>query len=324
MALFLVTGGAGFIGSNICEYLLKEGKRVRVLDNFVNSSRKNLAFLEKIPAPRGRLELIEGDIRDFETCIAACKGVDFVLHQAALASVPGSVEDPATYHEVNATGTLNMLQAAKEAGVKRFVYAGSSSAYGDEGEDEPRPKTEDLPPRPLSPYAVSKLAGEYYCQVFPALYGLETVVLRYFNVFGPRQDPKSQYAAVIPKFITALLQGERPTIYGDGWQTRDFIFVEDVVRANLLACLAGKEAVGQIINVAGGRAVSINELYQVIADLLGSELKPHYVPPRPGDVRHSLADISRAQRLLGLQNLTPLEEGLRKTISWYRSFSSGP
>ncbi|NPA48456.1 MAG: SDR family oxidoreductase [Thermodesulfobacteria bacterium] len=319
MPRYLITGGAGFIGSNICEYLLRRGEFVRVLDNFSNASPKNLAFLDEIPGARERFELLEGDIRDFETCLSACEGMDFVLHEAALGSVPASVEDPATYHEVNATGTLNLLLAAKEAGVKRLVYAGSSSAYGDEGEDSPEPKKEDSLPRPLSPYAVSKLAGEYYCQIFPSLYGLETVVLRYFNVFGPRQDPKSQYAAVIPKFITALLRGEAPVIFGDGEQTRDFIFVEDVVRANLLACQAGKEAVGQVINVAGGKAISVNQLYRLIAGIIGTDLQPRYAPPRPGDVRHSLADVARAQRLLGLKELTPLEEGLRRTIAWYRA-----
>ncbi len=317
MPLYLITGGAGFIGSNLCEYLLRQGERVRVLDNFSNAPRENLAFVEEIPGAGARFELLEGDIRDYKTCLSACRGVDFVLHEAALGSVPGSVKDPATYNEVNTSGTLNLLLAAKEAGVKRFVYAGSSSAYGDEGEESPRPKREDDLPQPLSPYAVSKLAGEYYCRIFPSLYGLETVVLRYFNVFGPRQDPKSQYAAVIPKFITALLAGEAPVIYGDGEQTRDFIFVEDVVRANLLACQAGKEAVGQIINVAGGRAISINQLYHIIAKIIGTDLKPRYAPPRPGDVRHSLADITRARELLGLEDFVSLEEGLRRTISWY-------
>ncbi len=319
MPRYLVTGGAGFIGSNICEYLLRRGDYVRVLDNFSNAPRKNLSFLEEIPGASERFELLEGDVRDFKTCLSACEGVDFVLHQAALGSVPASVKDPATYHEVNATGTLNLLLAARQQGVKRFVYAGSSSAYGDEGENSPRPKREDFLPRPLSPYAVSKLTGEYYCQIFPALYGLGTVILRYFNVFGPRQDPKSQYAAVIPKFITSLLKKEPPVIFGDGEQTRDFIFVEDVVRANLLACQAGGEIVGQVINVASGKAVSINELYSLIAKIVGSHLPPHYAPPRAGDVRHSLADISKAQKLLGLYDFTPLEEGLKRTISWYRT-----
>ncbi|WP_022852561.1 SDR family oxidoreductase [Thermodesulfatator atlanticus] len=315
---FLVTGGAGFIGSNIAEYLLKEGHKVRVLDNFANASRDNLRFVADISGAKARFTLIEGDIRDFNTCYQACQGVDYVFHEAALGSVPASVEDPETYQKVNTEGTLNVLRAAAKAGVKRLVYAGSSSAYGDSGEENPIPKKEDMLPMPLSPYAVTKLAGEYFCQIFPALYGLETVVLRYFNVFGPRQDPKSQYAAVIPKFITALLRDETPIIFGDGEQTRDFIYVADVVRANLLACKAGSGAVGQVINIAGGKAVSVNELYRLIAKIIGKDIEPRYEKARPGDVRHSLADITKAQELLGLDDLTSLEEGLRRTISWYQ------
>ncbi|OAG27897.1 SDR family oxidoreductase [Thermodesulfatator autotrophicus] len=316
---FLITGGAGFIGSNIAEYLLREGYKVRVLDNFCNASRENLAFLEEIPGAKARFTLIEGDIRDLKLCEEACQGVDYVFHEAALGSVPASVEDPGTYQEVNATGTLNILQAAGKAGVKRLVYAGSSSAYGDSGEEFPSPKKEDMLPNPMSPYAVTKLSGEYFCKIFPELYGLETVILRYFNVYGPRQDPKSQYAAVIPKFITSLLKGEPPTIFGDGDQTRDFIFVEDVVKANLLACKADKNAVGEVINVASGKAISINELYRIIAEIIGTDIKPDYAPSRAGDVRHSLADISKARHLLNLKDLTSLEEGLSKTISWYKN-----
>ncbi len=244
--------------------------------------------------------------------------MDYVLHQAALGSVPGSIEDPETYHEVDATGTLNILRAASAAGVKRLVYAASSSAYGDLDGDRPVPKREDMPPAPISPYAVAKLTGEYYCRIFPDLYGLETVVLRYFNVFGPRQDPHSQYAAVIPKFITSLLKGEAPIIFGDGEQTRDFIFVENVVRANLAACEAAPAAVGEVINVASGKKTSINELYRLIAELIGTDVKPRYASPRPGDVRHSLADVSKAERLLGLKEFVDLREGLKRTIDWYR------
>ncbi len=318
MKRYLVTGGAGFIGSNLTEYLLKEGHFVRVLDNFANGKPENLSFVSRIPGAEERFELLKGDIRDYETCVQACEGVDFVLHQAALGSVPRSVEDPDTYHQVNTTGTLNMLRAAAASGVKRLVYAASSSAYGDVDRERPTPKREDMAPAPLSPYAVAKLTGEYYCQIFPKLYGLETVILRYFNVFGPRQDPHSQYAAVVPKFITSLLQGEAPTIFGDGEQSRDFTYVENVVHANLAACEAGPEAVGEVINVACGENTSINELYRLIAELIGTDLKPRYAPPRPGDVRHSLADVSKAQRLLGLKEVVDLREGLKRTIAWYR------
>ncbi len=318
MKRYLVTGGAGFIGSNLTEYLLKAGHFVRVLDNFANGKKENLSFVAEIPGAQERFELIEGDIRDYETCLRACEGMDFVLHQAALGSVPRSVEDPETYHQVNTTGTLNMLRAAAACGVKRLVYAASSSAYGDVDREKPTPKREDMPPAPLSPYAVAKLTGEYYCQIFPKLYGLETVILRYFNVFGPRQDPHSQYAAVVPKFITSLLQGEPPTIFGDGEQSRDFTYVENVVHANLAACEAGPEAVGEVINVACGENTTINALYRLIAELIGTDLKPRYAPPRPGDVRHSLADVSKAQRLLGLKEVVDLREGLQRTISWYR------
>jgi len=317
MKRYLVTGGAGFIGSNIAEFLLKRGDFVRVLDNFSNGKRENLAFVSEIPGAQERFELLEGDIRDYETCLKACKGMDYVLHQAALGSVPRSIEDPETYHEVDATGTLNMLRAASAAGVKRLVYAASSSAYGDLDGDRPVPKREDMPPAPISPYAVAKLTGEYYCRIFPDLYGLETVVLRYFNVFGPRQDPHSQYAAVIPKFITSLLKGEAPIIFGDGEQSRDFTFVENVVRANLAACEATR-VVGEVINIACGKNTTINELYRLIAELIGTDVKPRYALPRPGDVRHSLADVSKAERLLGLKEFVDLREGLKRTIDWYR------
>ncbi len=322
MAVYLITGGAGFIGSNLAEFLVRQGEKVRVLDNLVNGRYENLAFLETLAGAKKRLTFIEGDICDFETAYEACKGADYVLHQAALGSVPASVEDPEEYHRVNATGTLTLLRAAAKAGVRRLVYAGSSSAYGDTGEEKPTPKKETDRPQPLSPYAVAKLAGEFYCQIFPSIYGLETVVLRYFNVYGPRQDPQSQYAAVIPKFITALLKGEPVTIFGDGEQTRDFIYVEDVVRANLLACHADRRAVGQVINIASGQAVSINQLYQVIARIIGANSGPLYAPPRAGDVRHSLADTTRAREILGLKELIPLAEGLKRTIGWYQGLLS--
>jgi len=317
MRKYLVTGGAGFIGSNLTEYLLKEGHFVRVLDNFSNGKPENLAFVSEIPGATERFELIRGDIRDYDVCLRACEGMDYVLHQAALGSVPRSINDPDTYQQVNSTGTLNMLRAAAEAKVKRLVYAASSSAYGDVDKEKPTPKREDMAPAPLSPYAVTKLTGEYYCQIFPSLYGLETVVLRYFNVFGPRQDPHSQYAAVIPKFITALLKGESPTIFGDGEQSRDFTYVENVVRANIAACEADK-AVGEVINIACGSNISINALFKLIASLIGSDVEPIYAPPRPGDVRHSLADISKAKALLGLREVVDLREGLERTIAWYR------
>ncbi len=318
MARFLVTGGAGFIGSNLTEHLLKQGHFVRVLDDFSNGKEENLAFVQDIPGALDRFELLRGDIRDYETCCLACEDMDYVLHQAALGSVPRSVEDPETTHQVNTTGTLNMLRAAVKSGVKRLVYAGSSSAYGDVDREKATPKYEDLPPAPLSPYAVAKLTGEYYCRIFPELYGLETVVLRYFNVFGPRQDPQSQYAAVVPKFITALLQGRSPTIFGDGEQSRDFTYVENVVQANLAACYAGPEVVGQVINVACGENTTINQLYHLIAEIIGTDLEPVYAPPRPGDVRHSLADVSKAQRLLGLTEVVDLREGMARTVAWYK------
>ncbi|WP_456431784.1 SDR family oxidoreductase [Thermosulfuriphilus sp.] len=317
MARFLVTGGAGFIGSNITERLLKDGHYVRVLDDFSNGKEENLDFSAPL---KERLEVIRGDIRDPSVCKEACQAVEYIFHEAALGSVPRSIDDPQSTNEINITGTLNLLWAAKEAGVKRFVYAASSSAYGDKEDPFGQiiAKKETMAPNPLSPYAVSKLTGEYYCQVFSQVYGLETVILRYFNVFGPRQDPHSMYAAVVPKFITSLLKGQSPTIFGDGEQSRDFTYIDNVVEANLKACFAGKEAVGEVFNIACGRRTSINELYRLIAQLIGTDLKPHYAPARAGDVRHSLADISKAQKILGLQEMVSLEEGLRKTIDWYR------
>lgn len=309
MSLFLVTGGAGFIGSHIVDELLARDERVRVLDNFATGKKENLAHC------RERIELIEGDIRDLGTCHQACAGVDFVLHQAALGSVPRSVADPLTSHEVNVTGMVKMLLAARDAGVKRFVYAASSSTYGDH---PGLPKIEERIGNPLSPYAVTKYADELYAQVFGRCYGLPTIGLRYFNVFGPRQDPFSQYAAVIPLFVSALLRGEAPTINGDGEQTRDFTFVENAVQANLLACTAPAEAVGQTFNIACGERTSLNHLYRRLQTLLQTGIDPLYGPTRAGDVRDSLADIGKAERLLGYRGEVKFDQGLERSIRWYR------
>ena len=308
MAGFLVTGAAGFIGSNLAEALLAAGETVRGLDNFLTGKRENLEGLTG-------MDFREGDIRDPEVCQRACQGVDYVLHQAALGSVPRSVENPRLSNECNVTGTLNMLVAARDAGVKRFVFAASSSAYGD---TPTLPKVETMPPHPLSPYALTKYVGEQYCRLFAELYGLETVSLRYFNVFGKRQDPFGTYAAVIPKFASALLADRSPEIYGDGEQTRDFTYIADVVQANLKACAAPKEACGQVYNVAGGARISLNELYREMARLLGSDRGPAYGPPRPGDVRHSLADVGKAGRLLRYAPAWDVRRGLAEAIGWYR------
>ncbi len=309
MAKYLVTGGAGFIGSNLAEALVNRGESVTVLDDFSNGKRENLAGFAE------RLTVIEGSITDLDTCHRAVAGVDYVLHQAALPSVPRSVADPVTTNAVNISGTLNMLVAARDAGVKRFVYAASSSAYGDA---PVAVKNEDLPAAPLSPYAVQKHAGELYCQVFHRLHGLETVCLRYFNIFGLRQDPKSQYAAVVPLFVTAVLRGESPTIYGDGEQARDFTYINNVVHANLLACEAPAEAAGQVFNTACGAQTSVNELARLVMEILGTTVPLNYLPARAGDVKNSLADVSKAQRLLGYTPIVPFREGLEKTVAWYK------
>jgi len=306
---YLVTGGAGFIGSHIVDELLRRGAKVRVLDNLSTGKRENLAHCME------RIEFLEEDIRDLDVCRQACSGVDFVLHQAALGSVPRSIEDPLTSHEVNVTGTVKMLIAARDGGVKRFVYAASSSTYGDH---PALPKVEDRIGNPLSPYAVTKYADELYAQVFGRCYGLETVGLRYFNVFGPRQDPHSQYAAVIPLFVSALLRGKAPTINGDGEQTRDFTYVGNAVQANLLACVAESEAAGEIFNVACRERTSLNQLYDKLQQLLGTGIPANFGPTRRGDVRDSLADISKAGRLLGYLGEIKVEEGLRRSIEWYR------
>ena len=302
---YLVTGGAGFIGSNLVEHLLGEGHDVVVLDNFSTGRRENLApFLE-------RITLIEGTITDPATCARAVDGCDFVLHQAALPSVPRSVVDPVASHEACATGTLNVLVAARDAKVRRVVYAASSSAYGNTPE---LPKHEGMPSRPLSPYAAAKLAGEHYMRAFHASYGLETVSLRYFNIFGPRQDPTSQYAAVVPKFITCALKGEAPTIYGDGEQTRDFTYIANAVQANMLACQAPAEACGQVFNVGCGERITVNQLWERITKAVGVELAPNYVPTRTGDVRDSLASLTLSEKFLGYQPLVNVEEGVRRTM----------
>jgi len=306
MTTYLVTGGAGFIGSNIVRELVRRGSRPRVLDNFATGRRENLAGLA------GAIELIEGDVTCPDAARRATQGVDFVLHQAALPSVPRSVADPLASHHANATGTLVLLAAAAENRVKRVVYAGSSSAYGDA---PTLPKHEAMPPRPLSPYAAGKLAGEHYCKAFTACFGLETVALRYFNVFGPRQNPASQYAAVIPRFIACLLDGEQPVIYGDGEQSRDFTYVSNVVEANLLACEA-EGASGQVFNIACGQRASLNTLLATLADILRTDANPRFEPARPGDVKHSQADISRAHEVLGYRPRVSLKEGLRGAVSW--------
>ena len=309
----LVTGGAGFIGSNLVRSLLARGDSVRVLDNFSAGKHENLAGLE------GSLEIVEGDIRDPAVCLSACEGMEGVFHQAAIGSVPRSVEDPMTSHHVNVDGTLNMLIAARDKKARRFVYASSSSVYGDAPEAV---KVETLPPRPRSPYAVSKLAGEQYTLVFSFIYGLEGVALRYFNVFGPRQDPESMYAAVVPKFAAALIAAKRPTIFGDGDQTRDFTYVDNVVRANLLAMECPSEACGKAYNVACGNSTSVNALFKMMRERVGgkaTKLKPVHEPSQTGDVRDSLASIEAAREGLGYVPTVAVEEGIRLTVEWYKS-----
>lgn len=309
MALYLVTGAAGFIGSNIVEELIRRGEQVRALDNLATGRISNLQpFLENV-------EFIEGDINDDTLLATVMSGADYVLHQAALPSVPRSVDEPLSAHHANATGTLKVLIAARDAGVKRVVFASSSSVYGD---SPTLPKQEDMPTAPLSPYAVNKLAGEEYCKVFARVYGLPTVALRYFNVFGPRQDPKSQYAAAIPAIATQMLIGQSPTIYGDGTQTRDFTYVSNVVEANLLAC-SHDEAVGLAINIAGGERISLLELVTRLNNLLGTHIEPDFTPARVGDVKHSLADITRAEAKLGYSLKVDFSEGLARTLAALRS-----
>lgn len=308
MATCLVTGGAGFIGSHIVEALVQRGHRVRVLDNL------STGFLANLDAVRGQIEFVEGDILDRNLVGKVVSGVDWVFHEAALASVPRSVERPLDTHAACATGTLTLLDACRKARVQRFIYAGSSSAYGDQPFSAKRET--DLPD-PISPYGVAKLTGEYYCRAFHATYGLPTVVIRYFNVFGPRQDPNSPYSAVIPLFITAMLRGKRPVIYGDGHQSRDFTYVENVVHANLLA--AEKDGIfGCVFNAAGGRSVTLLELVAALNEVLGMHVEPEFAPPRPGDIRESMADIALARKWLGYEPQVDFREGLRRSVAYYR------
>jgi nucleoside-diphosphate-sugar epimerase len=311
MALYVVTGGAGFIGSHLAEALLQRGERVRVADDFSTGKRANLLHLPGV-------EVIEGDLADPGVAAAACHGAEYVLHQAAIPSVPRSVADPVTSNRANIDATLKVLVAARDAGVRRLVFAGSSSAYGD---TPALPKHEDMPVQPLSPYALQKVVGEQYLRLFTRLYGLETVTLRYFNVFGPRQDPSSPYSGVISLFAAALLDGRRPTICGDGEQTRDFTYVANVVDGVIRASTAA-DVSGQIINVATGGRISINDLGRTMARLVGVAFEPEYVDPRPGDVRDSQADIARARRLLAYEPLVSFAEGLRRTVEWYREARS--
>jgi nucleoside-diphosphate-sugar epimerase len=308
MATCLVTGGAGFIGSHIVDRLVGLGHRVRVLDNLATGNLRNLH------AVRDRIEFLEADVADPAVCRKAVSGMDWVFHQAAAVSVPFSVDHPDEAHRTNVDGTFYLLDAARHAKVQRFVLAASSSAYGDDPDSSA--KSETNLPRPLSPYAVSKITGENYCRVFALCYGMNAVSLRYFNVFGPRQNPKSQYAAAIPAFITTMLADKAPTIYGDGQQTRDFTYVDNVVDANLLAVEA-KGVAGQVVNVATGHSYSVNFLVEQINRILGKRIQPTYAPPRAGDVKHSLADISMAARLLKYKPRVSFEEGLARTVQWY-------
>ena len=304
----LITGGAGFIGSHLAEELVRRGDRVRVVDNLATGKRQNLAHIPDA-------EFIEGDLADVDVARRAVDGVEYVLHQAALPSVPRSVQDPITSNRANIDATLNLLVAARDAGVRRVVYAGSSSAYGN---TPTLPKVETMPTAPLSPYALQKLVCEQYCQMFTRLYGLETVTIRYFNVFGPRQDPSSPYSGVISLFISAMCERRRPTIYGDGEHTRDFTYVANVVDG-VLRAVGAPEASGEVINVATAGRVSLNQLFRAVRDLVGADVEPIYAEPRAGDVRDSQADISKAARLLGYAPSVSFETGLEKTIAWYRA-----
>jgi len=309
MEKFLVTGGAGFIGSNICRRLVADGCFVRVVDNLLTGKRSNLAGI------MDKIDFVEADMGDPEVARAVVKGIDVVLHEGALPSVPRSVDEPHLTHQHCVDATFTMLMAARDAHVKRFVYAASSSAYGD---TPTLPKVETMRPDPLSPYAVGKLVGEYYLSVFAKVYGLQTISLRYFNVFGPGQDPASQYAAAIPAFVTAILKNKPPTVYGDGEQSRDFTYIDNVVHANLLAARAKKTA-GEVVNVACGEVVTVNAIIGEINRLLGKNVKPIYAPVRAGDVKHSLADITAARKLIGFEPIVLFQEGLERSIDWYRN-----
>lgn len=310
-SLFLVTGGAGFIGSNLCEAIIKLGYKVRCLDDLSTGKMENIQPFMDV----SEFEFIRGDIKDFSACQAACKGVDFVLHQAAWGSVPRSIEMPLFYCENNITGTVNMLEAARLAGVKKFVYASSSSVYGDEST---LPKREGKEGRLLSPYALSKMACEEWAKQYFKHYGLETYGLRYFNVFGRRQDSNGAYAAVIPKFIMQLLRGEAPVIHGDGKQSRDFTYIENVIEANIKAAKAPPEVAGEVFNIAYGGQEYLIDIYYMISEALGVEIQPEFGPERPGDIKHSNADISKACKLLGYDPDWDFESGLKESIEWYR------
>ena len=311
MTSYLVTGGAGFIGSNLVDELLRRGHRVCVLDNVSTGRPENLA------ATRDRIEFFDADICNLETLRSCFAGVDYVLHLAALPSVPRSVADPLSANKVNIEGTLNVLLASRDAKVKRVVFAASSAAYGD---NPTLPRVESHEPRPMSPYALTKLAGEYYCQIFTRLYGLEAVALRYFNIFGPRQNPFSQYTGVLSKFITAYIKGTTPIIFGDGEQSRDFTYVDNVVDATLRACTA-PDAPGRVINVGVGGRFTLNQTITLLNQIFGKQVTPRYDAPRSGDVLHSQADISLARQVLGYEPKVPYEQGLRKTVEWYRKNS---
>lgn len=309
---FLVTGGAGFIGSNIVEALLNKGCFVRVLDNFSTGKIENIkSFLSN-----NLFELIEGDITDLNTCQSACSNIDYIIHEAALGSVPRSIEFPLLYEDVNIKGTLNMMIAAKDNKVKRFIYASSSSVYGD---SPYLPKKEDIVGTPLSPYALTKKANEYYGVLFNSLYGLETIGLRYFNVFGKNQDPNSNYSAVIPKFIKSFINNITPTINGDGTYSRDFTYVDNVVEANIKACICSKTACGEVFNIGYSDRISLNVLYSTIANLLNYDKPPIYGPIRPGDIPHSFADISKAKSLLNYNPSYSFNDGIKLTIDWYQN-----
>ncbi|MFP5236416.1 MAG: NAD-dependent epimerase/dehydratase family protein [Acidobacteriota bacterium] len=312
MVKYLVTGAAGFIGRSIAAALIARGDSVRGIDNLSTGNRANLAGLEA-------MEFIEGDLADPGTCARACQGIEVIFHEAALPSVPRSVKNPLETHLHCATATLNLLNAAREKGVRRVVYAGSSSVYGD---TPTLPKHEGMAPNPISPYAVAKLAGEYYMKSFARVYGLETVTLRYFNVFGPYQDPTSHYSGVLAIFSRKLLAGEQPTIHGDGEQSRDFTFIDNVVHANLLAAAApAEQASGKVLNAATGSRITLNQVYQLMCELTGYSGKPAYGPPRSGDIRDSLADIRAAEEFIGYRPQVDLREGLRRTLDWYRTAS---
>lgn len=310
MALYLITGIAGFIGSSIARALLERGERVRGIDNLSTGKQENLREIES------RIEFHEADLLDLEAVRIACQGVDYLFHEAAIPSVPKSVKDPLGSNQANVDGTVNALVAARDAGVKRVVYAASSSAYGD---TPTLPKHEGMIPNPISPYAVAKLASEYYMTSFYRCYGLETVSLRYFNIFGPRQDPSSPYSGVLAKFTTQMLRGEQPTIFGDGSQSRDFTYIDNAVEANLLAAEApAAKVAGQVFNVATGTRADLNQTCKLLAQLTGYRGAPRYAPEREGDIQHSLADISRAERALGYKPSVSFEEGLRRTVEWYK------